>query len=397
MSRLERNSRFRDRTCEAIRPSVVLVRASSPPRVGPRQLVRAVRDLGFPCPNSARYAAARAVSIPSVVRAAIMATLVASLASATEAEGGAYAGAFLRMGVGARATAVGGAFSSVDDGAGSVYWNPALVPWSQGTMLSFSHWFLGLDRSLSYVGYVQSLPQGGGLGLAWVGAVTSNVEGRDSDGRPTEIYRDQRHAFFFTFGFRPHRALSVGLSVKPYYRRVAEQTASGAGFDVGVIVRPLKDVSVAVVGHELGITKPEGKAAGAYWSWNTRDYWAGAASGTPREISRSDRFLKRLRVGLSLRLDQLIQTSFVRFRARETRLFLDVEKVEMFGAEVLAGLEAHLTEGLILRIGRGPQGLVAGVGVSERLPQAGMRIDYAVAQMPLTDTYTHQLSLSLCR
>jgi hypothetical protein len=298
------------------------------------------------------------------------------------------------MGVGARATALGGAFSSALDGASSVYWNPAHSPWYDGRALAFNHWFLGLDRSLSYVGYTQPLPKGGGIGLAWVGAATSDIDGRDSDGRPTETYTDQRHAFYFSFGFRPHRIVSVGISLKPYYRRVAEQTASGAGFDIGVLVRPREDVSVALVGYELGITQPAGRPTGAYWSWNTRDYWGSGFSGVPQEISRSDRFLKRLRIGVSCQLERYLAMFTSRLEGTNAQAFLDVEKVEMFDADVLAGLEVEVTEGLAVRVGRGIYGAVAGLGVNEGLPWAGMRLDYAFTRLDLSDRYTHQVQVS---
>jgi hypothetical protein len=313
------------------------------------------------------------------------------------AEGGGYAGAFLRLGVGARATSLGGAYSAVTDGATSVYWNPAACPWVDGRALSFSHWFLGLDRTLSYVGYVQPLPHGGALGLAWVGARTSDIDGRDSDGRPTELYTDQRHAFYFSFGFRPHDLFSVGLTVKPYYRRVAEQTASGAGFDVGVLAKPVEGVSVAVAGYDLGITTPSGRPTGAYWSWNTRDYWAGGFGGVPREISRSDRFLKRLRVGASVAIGRYLPRVHSGLPEVRAHVFADIEKVEMFDAGFLFGVELGVTEGLEVRAGHGSNGFVAGLGVTEALPLAGMRLDYSTVHMDLSDGYTHQIQVSFGR
>lgn len=324
--------------------------------------------------------------------------MVLGLSSATAAvEGGGYAGAFLRLGVGARAAALGGAFSAVTDGAASTHWNPAACPWVDGRAVTLSHWFLGLDRTLSHAGYAQPLPYGGGLGLAWVGARTSDIDGRDSDGRPTEMYADQRHAFYFNLGIRPHRLLSVGITLKSYHRRAAEQAASGAGFDLGVLVRPVEGVSVALVGHELGITRPSGRSTGTYWSWNTRDYWGGGFGGYPREISRSDRFLKRLRIGTWWEVGRHLPHLSPKLPKIPVQAFLDVEKVEAFEADVLVGIELGAEDGFVVRVGHGAQGLVAGVGVTDELPVAVLRVDYAVVHMDLSDGYTHQVQVSFWR
>lgn len=74
---------------------------------------------------------------------------------------GTSGGQFLRVGVGARAAGMGGAFSSLADDASAIYWNPSgLAQLSQKEVtLSYNAYFL--DTSAQFLGYAQ--PMAGGV------------------------------------------------------------------------------------------------------------------------------------------------------------------------------------------------------------------------------------------
>ena len=75
-----------------------------------------------------------------------------SLTYAATGDGG-YAAAFSRMGLGARALGMGGAFVAVaDDGFASSF-NPAGLVQLKRPIFSASYRFMSLDRKLSYVSY----------------------------------------------------------------------------------------------------------------------------------------------------------------------------------------------------------------------------------------------------
>ena len=61
---------------------------------------------------------------------------------------------FLKIGVGARASAMGGAFASVADDASAVYWNPAGVARITRSVIAINHADWVTDISFSEVGYV---------------------------------------------------------------------------------------------------------------------------------------------------------------------------------------------------------------------------------------------------
>jgi len=60
---------------------------------------------------------------------------------------GSSAAAFLEIGVGARATALGNAYTAVSDDPSSIFWNPAGLSWVGNLQISFNHadWLAGTD------------------------------------------------------------------------------------------------------------------------------------------------------------------------------------------------------------------------------------------------------------
>jgi len=70
-------------------------------------------------------------------------------------EGSGQAGAYLRMGVGARALGMGGAFVAVSDDATAAYWNPAGLAKLKKNQASFMHARLKMDRNFDFINYVK--------------------------------------------------------------------------------------------------------------------------------------------------------------------------------------------------------------------------------------------------
>ena len=70
-------------------------------------------------------------------------------AVAAEGDGG-QAGAFLQVPIGARPTAMGGAYLAVSDDGAAPLFNPAGIALLRRPMFSSSYRFMQLDRSLGY-------------------------------------------------------------------------------------------------------------------------------------------------------------------------------------------------------------------------------------------------------
>jgi hypothetical protein len=72
--------------------------------------------------------------------------------SQTVTKTGTTAGQFLKIGVGARALAMGSAFSSVSGDAASLYWNPAGLSRLKKNEIILDHQDWVLDVDLDFVG-----------------------------------------------------------------------------------------------------------------------------------------------------------------------------------------------------------------------------------------------------
>src|SRR6478672_5641388 len=67
---------------------------------------------------------------------------------------GTFDGQFLKIGVGARAEGMGGAFVAVSDDASALYWNCAGIARIEGSQLSLNNAIWIADMQFNQIGYV---------------------------------------------------------------------------------------------------------------------------------------------------------------------------------------------------------------------------------------------------
>jgi hypothetical protein len=167
-------------------------------------------------------------SIPVVL--AVMCLLISGYALAEEGSAGL---AFLKLGVGARAIAIGDAYVAVDGDASSVYWNPATIVDVENIDIGLMHseWFEGIRYE--YAGAVRSYGQHA-IGVSVVGLYMDDLERRDG---PTANPIGHFGVFDFALTGSYARyltdALSVGASVKYLQEKIDDETATGYAFDLG--------------------------------------------------------------------------------------------------------------------------------------------------------------------
>jgi len=87
----------------------------------------------------------------------IIGLLLLILNSNLKADDGILAGAFMRMGLGARANAMGNAFTGIAEGPVAAYYNPAGIPFLETRQLMLSYRFLSLDRNFNYIGFATGI------------------------------------------------------------------------------------------------------------------------------------------------------------------------------------------------------------------------------------------------
>lgn len=152
---------------------------------------------------------------------------------------GTAAAQFLKIGVGARAMALGGAYGSLADDADALYWNPAGLVLINKPALYGSHtsWFA--DITHQFGGVVLPLGASGVIGLS---VIVLNMDEMEittiEQPRGTGEFFD---ASDFAIGLSYARWItdrfSIGLSAKYINQRIYNESAVGLAFDIGTRLR----------------------------------------------------------------------------------------------------------------------------------------------------------------
>jgi long-subunit fatty acid transport protein len=141
---------------------------------------------------------------------------------------------FLRIGVGAKACAMGEAFVAVADDPSAIYWNPAGLTQVSSVQIAGMHSSWLLDMSYEWFGAV--VPTGAGAFAAAVSYSSSGeiprVEDLDVVGEYSAY--DMAASLAYARGFGD--MLSLGVGVKLVKQRIEEEEASGFAGDVGVLL-----------------------------------------------------------------------------------------------------------------------------------------------------------------
>ena len=197
----------------------------------------------------------------------LLTLLILPAAAAAQGEGG-LAGPFLRMGLGARAIAMGGAQTAIADDGYAAFYNPGGLPFLNKRHFSTTYSLLSLDRRIQYISYSQRLEPLAGLSLFWLRAGTDNIDGRDLSGNHTFDLSESMNVFGLSFANRFHDKVSVGLTIKVIKQSLDlvsnELSADDLLFDIGIMLIPLKDLKIGVQFKDLN----------GGLSWDTQDIFS---------------------------------------------------------------------------------------------------------------------------
>lgn len=179
--------------------------------------------------------------------------LLLSIASASLAQNAGTAGAFTRLGYGARGIGMGNALSAVNQGEISSYYNPALLPFSMDHTVAATFGILSFDRYLNFLSYTQPLAPRAGVSAGLINAGVRNIDGRDNDGVHTEDYSTSENQFYLSFANRVDDRVSLGVAIKLYYAKLYEQlTSTTVGFDAGALITLADDLTLGLAVQDIG-------------------------------------------------------------------------------------------------------------------------------------------------
>ena len=173
---------------------------------------------------------------------ALVACLVVGLAPAAGAQtvsrAGTVAGAFLEIGVGPRAAALGGAFTAIADDATALYWNPAGLAQMQTAEVTSAHSEWLADVSHDFVGV--AVPLGGGLvgaSVTRLGVPEMTVRTELDQEGTGETFDAADLALAVSYGRAVTDRFSIGATAKYIEQRIWHSTATAFAVDIGTRFR----------------------------------------------------------------------------------------------------------------------------------------------------------------
>jgi len=320
-----------------------------------------------------------------------------------------YAGEFMYVGAGARALAMGGAFSAISNDGTAGYWNPAGLTATTGQTASFMHSerFGGLI-AYDYLAYTRKLVTdalGASLfrtdlgsiantgNLQWYDTGADGVFGQDGQGEPGDsgnddydpdtnpggtegnnewdpgeeiIYDEGRitwqsasdNALYLSWARPLSEDFSIGANVKMVYRDLMDYSAWGLGLDAALLWKPTTAFSVGLNLQDI---------TGTHLFWNnghTEVVNPTAKVGTAFSIPLS-KFSSVLTVGLD---------GDFRFEGRKYSAQYSRGEVSL---DTRAGIELLIRDTVGIRLGSSEGNMTAGIGLKIGLFGMPVTLDYA--------------------
>jgi hypothetical protein len=320
----------------------------------------------------------------SLVVAAIQ---LSSVFAQSDANGG-QGGAFYQVPLGARATALGGAYRSIaDDGSGPLY-NPAGVCSIRKSLFGTSYRAMQLDRTHGYITALVPIRDEAVLGGTYLYSSSGTVEGRDSDGDPTGLdFSFAHHDFGIVFAKRFENYFAIGARLSYLYARFAEMSAATVNVDFGTMLYvnqlmgreqgalfPIQDIQVGLVFKHLGTS----------YRWNNEQYVLRHVSAYDIGNDQIDNVPMEVGLGAS-----------GRFFASKLLVAADIAKSQKQSVIAALGAEYQVSSQLALRAGFGDKRLSAGSGYFFNLGGRKLAIDYAYSTAKVDEGSEHMFSIDV--
>ncbi len=126
-----------------------------------------------------------------------------------------------------------------------------------------------MDRRLAATSFATSLPPTAGVGVAWVNAGVTDIQGRYSTGMKSTKMQTGENAIMITFAQRILPWISFGATVKilRYDLPITESdqlTGSGIGFDIGIIIKTGQFNTLGIMVQDIS----------SNYQWDTGDVYA---------------------------------------------------------------------------------------------------------------------------
>lgn len=281
-------------------------------------------------------------------------------------ERGTSAYQFLQLGVGARPSAMGEAFTAVSGDVNAVYWNPAGLAGIERAELSMTHALWLQDITYSNIAYAGPA-LGGIIGAGINRLATDDIQKADNTGlRLTENYSMADTMALISYS-RGWGGLSLGGNLKYIFSRIEDESSHSYAVDMGALYN-----RVRLWGRKLNLGLSLQNAG-----------------GKAKYVDEKNPLPVQIRAGLSIELLKgLVAVSDLTRVEKDGDIHAGAEYSRTLGSFVLAA-RAGYKDGTIKDLG-GISALTAGLGVK----WDNYRLDYAWNSF--TDLgIAHRLSLGI--
>lgn len=267
-------------------------------------------------------------------------------------------GAFLRMGVGARALGLSGAFSAIADDPSAAFWNPAGLAQISNFQLEFMNVDLPFDRTFNFASSVLPVGNVMTVGLSWIGLRINDIEGRSSNTvEPEYFFGNSQNAFFFSLSRSIGRNFSFGANVKFIQNNLDTDTATGLGFDAGILLHVSDRLSLALLAQDIGTD----------YRWKS-----GLTEGVPMTF----------RFGTAYDLSDGLTLS------------VDVNKTGGLDPSFHFGMEFRPVDAFPVRVGYVDNQISGGLGVRMPLSNHSLELNYGYTNDRILNDDIHRVSLT---
>ncbi len=221
-----------------------------------------------------------AIKTNLIMRKYLIIIIVLISAATANAQLGSYAGAFARIGFGARGLSMGNAMVSDAFGDVAGYYNPSLSVFQEQGVVNLGYTFMSFDRKLNFVSFAKQFKlsegrQTAGISISWLNAGVGDIDGRDNDGRSLGMLSTYENQMMMGMGFQLSPQVSAGVGFKLYLAKLYEEvTTTQAALDFGLTYLATKDISIGLAVRDIG----------AKYKWETSDVYGNNGTVTENKF-----------------------------------------------------------------------------------------------------------------
>lgn len=158
---------------------------------------------------------------------------------------------FLKLGIGARAVGMGGAFVAVSDDINALYWNPSGIASIKEIRFTFMYNHIFMDTKQGFLGVVKKIKNIGNIGIGTTYTIVEDIKKTTDSPNSKDTFNATDLAISLSLGRNLNSKLSLGSNFKIIESKIARIPATGIALDLGVLYK-IKNYSVGFCIQNIG-------------------------------------------------------------------------------------------------------------------------------------------------